>query len=180
MPIRKLSVYAAMVCLGLGVAGAAPAQETMKPSTAMKVLMDDDAKDFFETAASSNMLEIEAAKLAEAKANDPRTRAYAEQMTKDHTKAGEELAELARKKGVTLPTQLLRRHEGMLKPLRDKQGAEFDDDYRKVMIASHKEAVSLFDEMAKDAKDPEIKAFAVKTLPKLQAHGGMAKQLPEN
>lgn len=155
-------------------------EKKMQPSRAAQLLMDDDPRDFFETAASANLFEIESSQLALQRASDPALKAFAQRMVKDHEKAGRELKALARKKDVTLSTQLLKRHAAMLEDLRDEpQGAEFDDEYRSKMIASHKEAVSLFDEAARDAKDPDIKAFAAKTLPTLQAHGGSAAELPE-
>ncbi|HUR42202.1 MAG TPA: DUF4142 domain-containing protein [Verrucomicrobiae bacterium] len=155
-------------------------QDKMKPSGAMQMLMDDDAKDFFETAASANMLEIDASKLALERATDPALKTYAQMMVKDHTKASGELMALAKKKDVVLETKLLKRHQMMLDDLAsEKQGSEFDDEYRDKMVTSHKEAVSLFDEAARDSKDPDIKAFAAKTLPTLQAHGGAAKKLPK-
>ena len=50
--------------------------------------------------------------------------------------------------------------------------------FRDVMIDSHKEAVSLFEGTAKDAKDPDVKSFAAKMLPTLQHHKDQAKALP--
>jgi putative membrane protein len=165
------------------IAGAALAEEPvepMKPSTAAKVLMDDDTKDFFETAASANQFEIESSKMAKKMATDPALKEFANHMIKDHTKASRDLQTLAKKKGVALDVKLLKRHQAMLDDLRDEQpGKDFDEEYRAKMIASHKEAVSLFDEAAQDNKDTEIRAFAAKTLPTLQKHGGMAKKLPE-
>lgn len=156
------------------------ADRKMQPSRVMQVLLDDNPKDFFETAASANLFEIESSQLALQRASDPALKSFARRMVKDHEKAGRELKALARKKDVTLSTQLLKRHAAMLDDLRDEpQGVEFDDEYRRKMIASHKEAVSLFDEVARDATDPDIKAFAARTLPTLQAHGGSARELPE-
>lgn len=177
----------AALALASGLALAAPAfaqdakdDATMKPSRAMQAMMDDDAKDFFETAASANQFEIDSSKLALEKATSPALKQYAQMMVKDHTKAGEELQALAKKKNVTLKTELLKRHQMMLDDLKDEAaGQEFDEEYRDKMITSHKEAVSLFDEAARDSKDPDVRAFAAKTLPKLQMHGGAAKKLPE-
>ena len=183
--MKRLSyIFAvAMAAILSPFANAADAQrpeKKMEPSRVMQVLLDDNAKDFFETAASANLFEIESSQLALQRATDPALKAFAKRMVQDHEKAGRELKALARKKDVTLSTQLLRRHKAMLDDLRDeKQGPEFDDEYRRKMIASHKEAVSLFDEVATDAKDPDIKAFAAKTLPTLQAHGGSAQELRE-
>lgn len=157
------------------------ADDHMKPSRAAQAVMGDEEKDFFETAASANMLEVEAGKLAAAQGTDPSVRQYGERMVTDHTKATEELQALAQKKGVTLPKQMLKRHQAMYQDLsEEKKGKDFDQEFKKHMVVSHKEAVSLFDQTARKAKDPEVKAFAEKTLPILQAHGGDARKLGEH
>jgi putative membrane protein len=46
----------------------------------------------------------------------------------------------------------------------------------KEMVSDHKDAVDLFEKASK-SDDPDIAAFASKTLPKLQAHLQHAKQL---
>ena len=181
---RILSPFALAIALGLSpIANAEDApreQDKMKPSRAVQLLLDDGNKDFFETAASANLFEIESSQLALQRATDPGLKAFARRMVSEHKQAGEELKRLARKKNVTLSTQLLKRHEVMLDSLRDeKQGEAFDDEYRDKMIASHMEVVALFDEVARDSKDPDVRAFAAKTLPTLQAHGGSAKKLLE-
>jgi len=63
--------------------------------------------------------------------------------------------------------------------VKDKAGKDFDEDFRNKMVMSHKEAVSLFDQTAQKAKDPEVKAFAAMMLPKLQMHGSAAMELNE-
>lgn len=174
----KTTAYATMLALSLGCSAAAIAVEPMKPSTATKVMLSDDTMEFLKTAASTNMLEIEASKLALERAVDPATKTFAQQMVADHAAAGEQLMQLASSKGVTVPTTMMTRHQTMLDELKDEKTAkDFDEAYKRVMVMSHKEAVSLFDEVAKDNKDPEVKAFAAKLLPKLQNHGGMAKDL---
>lgn len=177
MNTRSVLALAAVLALPLG-AGAA---EPMKPSTAGKLLIDDDQKEFFAAAASSGMFEVKAAELALERAEDPEVKSFAQQMLEDHRKANEELKALAQQKGVTLPKELMSRHQAMYDELKDEQSADaFEDAYKNAMLASHKEAVTLFDEMADDAKDRDVQRFAAKTLPKLQQHGGMAKELPDD
>jgi putative membrane protein len=172
-------VHAMFIALGLCCTAGAGAQEPMKPSTAIKLLIDDDEQEFFKAAASSGMFEIEAAKLALERSQNDKIKQFAQKMIADHGKADAELKQLAQQKGVTLPTELMSRHQMMLDELRDEgTPEEFDEAYRRAMLASHKEAVSMFDEMKDDADDPEVKAFAARTLPKLQQHGGHAKALP--
>jgi putative membrane protein len=156
------------------------AAEPMEPSGAAQALMSDSPKAFFETAASANMFEIEASKVALEKSKDPELRKFAEMMVKDHTEAGAKLMSLAATKNVTLPNELLKRHQMMLDGLKEEAaGKDFDDEYRLKMVASHKEAVSLFDESARESSDPEVRRFASEMLPKLQMHGGEAQQLRE-
>lgn len=173
------TAYAVMFVCALGLPMGTSAAEPMEPSTAGKLLIDDDTREFFAAAASANMLEVEASKLALQRAQNPEVRAFAEQMIKDHTKAGEELKALAQKKNVTLPTAMMTRHQSMYDELKDEKTAkDFEEAYGAAMVASHKEAVTLFDEVADDGKDAEVNTFAAKLLPKLQSHGGMAKELP--
>jgi putative membrane protein len=153
--------------------------EPMKPSTVGEALIPNNDKTFFENAASAGMFEVEAGKLAAARGTDPKIKQFGEMMVKDHTKANEELKALAAKKNVTLPAELARRHQFMLDEIKDeKDGKEFDQAFKRAMVVSHKEAVTLFSNTAKHSKDPDVKAFATKTLPALEQHGGEAKNLP--
>jgi putative membrane protein len=182
--IRTLKSAAALACSSacfaacFAAGSASAATEPMKPSGAMEAVMSNSEKDFFESAASSNMFEVQASKLAQTKASDPKLKAFAEKMISDHTEASDKLMTLAQSKNVTLPTTLLKRHQSMLDALnKDKPGKDFDEDYKNKMVMTHKEAISLFDQTAKNAKDPEVKSFAAMLLPKLQMHGGMANDL---
>jgi len=177
MKTLKTLAAASLMCLPYAAATAA---EPMKPSGVMEAMMSNDQKDFFETAASANLFEIEAGKLAQTKATDPTLQTFGAQMVKDHTEASAKLAALASTKSVPLPTAMLKRHQSMYDALvKDKAGKDFDEDFRNKMVMSHKEAVSLFDQTAQKAKDPEVKAFAAMMLPKLQMHGSAAMELNE-
>lgn len=153
--------------------------EPMKPSKLVQAVQDNDVEDFFETAASADLFEIEAGKLGEQRGTTPDVKQYARRMVTDHRKTSEELKQLARSKGITLPTRMLKRHEAMLDDLKNESdGAGFDDEFRDKMITSHKEAVSLFDQAARKSKDADVKAFAQKHLAHLQDHGAKARDLP--
>jgi putative membrane protein len=165
----------------VAAAGAAAKDEPMKPSGALQAVMDDSVKDFFETAGSAGLFEIEAGKLAQQLGTSPEVKTFGEKMVTDHQKAADELRKIADDKGAALPSVMLKRHQKMLDDLKDeKPGQEFDNTFRRYMIASHKEAVSLFDESAKKSADKDVKAFAAKTLPILQHHGSMAERLPKS
>jgi putative membrane protein len=56
-------------------------------------------------------------------------------------------------------------------------GAEFDREYISLMVKDHEKAVSLFEQVSTTSSDPEIKAWAAGTLPTLQEHLKIARDL---
>lgn len=128
-------------------------------------------KQFIEKAAESGYLEIEASRLAEQKATHADVKSFAQMMVTDHTAVDTELKSLASSKAVTVPTQPTRSVKSKLDGLGKLNGNDFDKRYAdNIAVDAHKDAVKLFESTAKDAKDPDIKAFAAKTLPSLKAH----------
>lgn len=185
-PRQKKTMFSLMCLSACALMAAAPPMARsadaapMQPSATIEMVLSEEPKDFYESAASANMLEIEAGKLAQTKSNDADVKAFAETMVKDHTAAGQKLGKLATTKKTVLPTELLKRHQIMLDGLMEKEnGADFDEDYRMKMVMAHKEAVSLFDHASKKSPDPDIRAFASEMLPKLQEHGAHAKKLED-
>ena len=141
---------------------------------------DDDVAKFFEKAASAGKLEIESGKLAAQKASNMAIRDFGQMMVNDHARADSELRALASRKGVTLSVAMSDSHQKKIEKLREeKPGKDFDAEFRDLMIDSHQEAVDLFEDAAKDSKDPEVKAFAQKMLPTLKKHESAAKALPK-
>jgi putative membrane protein len=59
-------------------------------------------------------------------------------------------------------------------------GSDFDRRYAESMgVDAHEDTIELFEKAAGSAEDADIKAFAQKTLPKLQQHLKMARELVE-
>ena len=68
-------------------------------------------------------------------------------------------------------------HHHVIEELSKLKGEEFDRAYMKEMVDDHEHDVEKFRQEAKEAKDPEVKSFAAKTLPTLEAHLRMAKDV---
>lgn len=132
--------------------------------------LKDDDNDFAVKAANGGMLEMEVARLAREKAQSNDVKEFAAMMLKDHQMANEELKALAGRKNITLPARLGDDEQKHVDELAKLSGAEFDKKYVDLMVDDHEEDVKLFKEVADDAKDADVKAFAAKTLPKLQQH----------
>lgn len=148
---------------------APPAGAAGSSATAPPRARNPDQK-FAEEAASGGMAEVEAGKLAQSKATSGTVKAFAEQMVSDHGRANAQLKQLALSKGITLPTGPGRSQIRALEKAGKLQGADFDREYMKLMVAEHKRTVSLFEKEARNGKDTELKSFASGLLPDLQRH----------
>ncbi len=134
---------------------------------------ENDAE-FLVDAASGGMMEVELANLALQKGTSTQVKEFARMMIKDHKKANEELKALAATKNIVLPTALIDKHQRIVNDLKEKSAKTFDAKYMNAMLDDHKKDVEEFEEASKDAVDPDIRAFAAKTLPVLQEHLRMA------
>jgi putative membrane protein len=128
-------------------------------------------------AAMSSMAEVEHGRLAAKNAASAEVRQYAQRMVDDHTKANQELKGLASKKGVTLPAELDQKHRAMQDKRSKMKGEAFDRAYMQHMVSAHQEAVKLFATESKSGKDQDAQGWAGKTLPVLQQHLTMAKDI---
>jgi len=133
---------------------------------------------FMKDAAHAGHMEVEGSQLALNKASSPQVKTFAQQMIDDHNKAAAELATLAASKGVKLADGPSITQKAKLKMLGTHDGAKFDADYAKTVgVSAHEDAVKLFTKASNEAEDADVKAFATKTLPTLQHHLEMARQL---
>lgn len=136
-------------------------------------------RSFMETAARVNLAEVEASRLAADHASAQAVKAFAETMVRDHGSMGQQLRDLATRKGVALPTQPRATDIALMTRLRAARGAQFDRLYtEQVGVAAHKEAINLFEQAARNASDPDVKSFATGGVPALRSHLTMAQNLP--
>lgn len=149
-------------------ANTAKADTAKKDSTASTV-DKDDAK-FAVAAANGGMAEVELGTLAQQKAANQKVKDFGGMMVSDHSKANDEMKALAKSKGITLPDSIDSKEQKVKNDLSAKTGADFDKAYVSNMIDDHKEDIKEFEDAAKNLKDPDLKAFAVKTLPTLKMH----------
>ena len=134
--------------------------------------MDSMAPDenFMVKAYSGGMLEIMLGKIATTNAATASVKQFGKMMMTDHTKADSEMAVIAKLKNITLPSAPGNDQYNNINKLEKEQGRDFDKDYTSFMIDDHKEDIKDFQKESQNAKDPDIKAFVVKTIPVLQKH----------
>lgn len=149
------------------------------PPTSAQAKLDSADRDFVENAAQAGHMEIAGSKLALEKARNPDVKAFAQKIIDDHGKAGEQLATLAKNKGYDAPTEPSLVQQAKLKALGLRDDS-FDKAYiDEIGVSAHEDAVKLFEKASNDVKDPDIKQFAIQTLPVLQQHLQMAQGLQQ-
>lgn len=133
---------------------------------------------FLNDAAKLAMAELPAARLAAQQAADPQLVAFARRLAQDLARSDAELRRLADRKGVELPEDPPLGTRAQLQRLEDADRAGFDARYRARLGGdTYADAVERFTDAAEKAGDADVRAFARKTLPMLQAHLAQARQL---
>ena len=138
-------------------------------------------QDFVKEAATSDMLEIAAAKIAQTKGNADE-KAFAEQMMTDHTKTSADIKGLIASGDVKaeLPTALDSSSQAKLDDLNKVTADKFAATYDPMQVSAHKDAVSLFERYSSGGDNPKLKDWAGKTLPALKHHLDMAQKMDQN
>jgi putative membrane protein len=133
-------------------------------------------KDFAMKAAQGGMAEVSLGQMAAQKATDADVKNFGNRMVNDHGKAGDELKQLATNKGIALPTDLDAEAKKTSADL-SKKSKDFDKSYMNDMVKDHEKDVKEFEKASKDVQDPDLKSWASKTLPVIQDHLNIAKQI---
>jgi len=172
-----------LLCAALLVpAGAVRAEKTTdttetasgkRPATTGNV---SDRK-FVEKAASGGLAEVKLGQLAMDKGASPTVKEFGKRMVDDHGKANDELKEIASKKNLTLPTEVDTKQKATYDKLSKLSGSDFDKAYMDAMVKDHDQDVKEFKkEATTTSADPELKAWAEKTLNVLEEHDRLAHQ----
>lgn len=131
--------------------------------------MEDDTE-FAVAAADGGMLEVELGKLAQKNGMSTVVKDFGKMMETDHTKANDELKNLAQAKNITLPTMMSNDSQKTYDDLAAKTGKDFDKDYADHMVKDHKKDIDKFKEEAQDGKNADLKAWAAEKVPTLEMH----------
>ncbi len=132
-------------------------------------------KDFIMEAACGGMAEVALGELAQQKGQSDAVKQFGKHMVDDHSKANNELKELAGRKGVVVPAALKPKYQKVVDSLSKLSGAEFDKQYMREMVKDHENDVSAFQKEADKGKDSELTSWVRQTLPTLQDHLKMAR-----
>jgi putative membrane protein len=167
---------AAFTSLGAIVAASAQGSNSMAATSSSHKLTAAD-RQFVRKAAEGGLAEVQLGQLATEKAASPEVKQFGQRMVDDHTKANEQLKQVASDEGVTIPDKLSPKDAATKARLEKLSGKAFDHAYMRDMVMDHTKDVSDFRMESKNAKDPAVKDFATQTLPTLESHLKDAKSI---
>jgi len=128
--------------------------------------------DFVDAAASTDMFEIQAAKLAEKRSKNRDVKAFAAMMIHDHTQSTAALKAAIKATGATLslPTDLPADKKSKLDELTSAAPADFDKAYMQSQVMAHQDALTIMKAYGANGDSPQIKDFANQTATVVQMH----------
>jgi len=130
---------------------------------------------FLENTAKASRHEVHMGELGLANGSSTAVKGFSQRLVNDHKRSNEELEALAKQKGVMLPPE--DPSKGVSLPLSQKTGTDFDITFAREMVEGHQQTIAAFEKELKAGSDPEVKAWAEKTLPTLRAHLNEAQSL---
>jgi putative membrane protein len=135
-------------------------------------------KSFLKDAAESGNAEISGSQVALSQSSNADVKTFAQMMVDDHGKAGTELKGLAQQKGVKVSDTPSITKKTEIKMLSERKGSSFDQHYAdSIGVKAHQDTIKLFQKEVDKGTDPDVKAWASKTLPTLQHHLEAAQAL---
>jgi putative membrane protein len=155
-------------------ADSAAAAANSAASSAMSSAVDAAAAtpDFVNAAASTDMFEIQAAKIAEKRSKNADVKAFAAMMIHDHTQSTAALKAAIKASGqaLTLPTELPGDKKAKIDELNAAAPADFDKTYIDSQVTAHQDALTAIQAYAANGDTQALKDFAGKIAPVVQMH----------
>lgn len=136
---------------------------------------------FLNNAVIGNMYEIEAAQVALERCQSEEIRGFARKMIEDHTTAGHQMKSALRmheaKDVGDPPMELDDRRRGMVDHLQEAKAEDFDKRYLDQQLAAHDETATLLRTYIENGDNPQLRSWAMGSLPVVERHLEMARRL---
>jgi putative membrane protein len=158
---------AAVATLSAGIAFVAPAEAQR-----------GGAMTFVTKAGASDLYEIQSSQIAMRRAHDPRVRAMAAMLVRDHRRTTAEVAAAARAAGLRpRPPRLDARQRAMINQLNRTAARNFDRVYLSQQIPAHQEALGMIRSYARTGGVASLRRAAAGAVPIVEHHLMEARRL---
>ncbi len=181
--LRIVALLAGVGCFTLGTAWAQQEQQRpgqfnqQRQGAAEGQAPAGGDRDFAMHAMTGGMMEVKLSQFAAEHATNPAVKQFAQRLVQDHSQANKELMTIAGKNQIQFPREMSKDHQEVWNRLTNLRGADFDRQFVQHMIQDHQRDIAQFEKESKDGQDPQLKAFAAKTLPTLREHLKLAQDV---
>jgi putative membrane protein len=134
-------------------------------------------QEFASKTAGRSAGEVLLGELATSRGTNRSVTAFGKRMAADNHTASDELKSIAAQSGITLPGGISESEERTFQRLVMVAPDRFDFAYAAQMVTEHERELEAFQQELKDGKDPSLRAFAAKNLPKLQSQLDQARAM---
>ncbi len=170
------AVAAALTC-ALAFAGAVPASAKEKKAGGATAGMSAEQK-FIKKAGGGNAAEVQLGELAQKNGENTEVKQFGAQMVTDHGKANTDLGAIATKQNVTpFPPEPMAMQKKTADKLAKLNGAAFDKAYVNDMVKDHEKDVAAYKKAQNMVKDADLKKYVDDTLPVIEHHLQMIKDM---
>jgi len=152
------------------IAKADSVNATKDTTKQLSIAVEKGDAEFTVEAASGGMTEVTLGKLAHEKGINHRVKSFGMMMVNDHSKLNNMIKAIAVTKNISIPRVPGAKEQKLIASLSKKSGKDFDKAYVDAMIGDHEDDIKVFQKAAKNCADPDVRSFAAKTIPILQAH----------
>lgn len=179
---RYIVGFAALALAATASSGSLQAQDTHGQSGA------SNSRSFVNDMAVAGMAEVELGRLAADRAASADVKSFGQMMVTDHTKANDELKQVAAQLNIQPPAQVDQKHRDLANRLSKMKGTEFDREYMTAMVQGHQEVLSKLRERAGSqtpsaaggaSGEQALTQWAAKTAPAVQQHLDRAKDVQQ-
>lgn len=108
------------------------------------------AQQFVNDMLAGGSVEIQLGKLAAERGSSPQVRQFGQRMVDDHSKAAEQLKQIASKHNVTTSETMTTEHRAVIDRLSSLEGEQFDRAYMSEMVQKHRDTVNTLEARAQD------------------------------
>jgi putative membrane protein len=167
-------------------------EDQAQPAAGRQAGEQDPTKMFIKDMYSQNLYEIQLAQLAQKQAQDPEAKRLAQMIIEDHTKANQQLKQIAQSAQVQVEERLDPVHQAKLQKHQQCPPSEFSRKFANDQVAGHTIAILELTYQVNKGQNEQVKQFATQQLPKMEQHlkhatemamaqagGGQARQASE-
>lgn len=128
-------------------------------------------------ASAGGMAEIMMGHLAMQRGQTQAERHFGQMLVTDHTQADQQLSPMAQTLMLRTASHPAHMQQAMYQQLASAPAGQFDDMFNQDMVAAHQETIALFKTESQSGQNPQLRQFAMMTLPALYRHLHVAEHL---